>query len=113
MTLERCAWRDEGARQRVAIAPGYVGADEPELRLAGIATRRKRVVHEFAVAHRHFGAGLEIRARPNDDHRGAAVLIVDDGSGGLDYRAARGPHHRGLLRLPLGRGVGRTGRKYG
>src|SRR5580704_10784966 len=88
LTSEWRARRDERARQRVAVAP-YVGADEPELRLAGIAAWRKCVVREFAVADRHFGAGFEIGAPRNDDHRGAAVLVVDDGPGGLDHRAAR------------------------
>src|ERR1700688_1656605 len=102
MTLERRARRDECARQRVTVGSRCVGADEPERRLAWIAAWRERVVHEFAVTDRYFGAGLEIRARPNDDHRGAAVLIVNDGPGGLDDGAAGGSHHRGLRLRPPG-----------
>ena len=66
MTSERRARRDEGARQRVTIGPGKIGADEPELRLAGIAAGRKRVVRKFAVANRHSVPSRDTAPR-NDD----------------------------------------------
>jgi hypothetical protein len=62
---------------------------------ARVATGRKRIVEMAAVADRHLGSWIEIRAPLHDDG-GGAVGIVDDGARGLDHGARSGTiNHRG------------------
>ena len=71
----------------------FYGPDQSDV--GGLPTGRKRIVEMAAVADRHLGSRIEIRAPLDDDRRGA-VGIVDDGARRLDHGAGRGTiNHRG------------------
>src|SRR6185436_392322 len=81
----------EGRRDREAAGAAHVRPIEP-VRAPGVAVGREGVVHVTAVAYRHVVADVEIGPARNDDHRGAAVEVMDDRARRLDHRAGRRAH---------------------